>query len=54
MWGEDLVNLVLKPGDKLLLSGARTSDKYGAIQLNINSKDGKVTLNPPGYNSVLQ
>ena len=54
MWGEDLVNLALKPGDTILVAGARTSDKYGVIQLNVNSKDGKVTLNPKGHKNFMQ
>ena len=54
MWGEDLVSLDVKPGDTLLVAGARTSNKYGVIQLNVNSKDGKVTLNPKGYKKVLE
>lgn len=54
MWGEDLVNLNLKPGDMLLVRGARTSDKYGTIQLNVNSKDGIVTLNPNGYKNIFE
>ena len=46
MWGEKLKKISIGPDDMLLIIGARVTDKYGAPQLNVNSKDGKVLVNP--------
>lgn len=52
LWGEELVGLKIVKDDTLLVMGARISDKFGALQLNVNSKDGKVTVNPKGYKQL--
>jgi hypothetical protein len=44
-----LCGLTIKKGDVLLVLGARTSDKYGSFQLNISAENGKVLVNPKGY-----
>ena len=49
MWGEELCGLKIKKGDILLILGARTTDKYGVMQLNISAENGKVIVNPQGY-----
>jgi len=33
----------------VLVLGARTTDKYGNVQLNISAENGKVLINPMGY-----
>ena len=48
-WGEELCGLKIKKGDVLLVLGARTTDNYGNIQLNISAENGKVLVNPKGY-----
>ena len=42
MWGEKLSAIELVVGEKILIKGARTSNKYGAMQLNVNSDYGEV------------
>jgi hypothetical protein len=32
--------------------GARTTDKYGDMQVNINPSEGKLTVNPKGYKAL--
>jgi len=36
-------------GDLVLVLGARTTDKYGVMQLNVSAENGKVIVNPQGY-----
>ena len=38
--------------DKLLVLGARTTDKYGAMQVNLNPSEGKLVRNPKGYKTA--
>ena len=52
LWGEDLLKCKFNLSDRVLITGARTSDKYGAIQVNVNSLEGKVTMNPKGFRSA--
>jgi hypothetical protein len=51
IWGAELIGkLSLK--DRVLVMGARTSDKYGVTQLNINPVDGKLVINPKGHKQL--
>jgi len=49
MWGEELCRLSIKKGDIVLILGARTTDKYGAVQLNVSAENAKVLINPLGH-----
>jgi ABC-type uncharacterized transport system ATPase subunit len=46
MFGEDYLKMEIPKGTVLLLQGARTSGKYGTMQLNISPEHGKVIVNP--------
>lgn len=52
LWGQDLIKCKFNLSDRVLITGARTSDKYGVIQVNVNSIEGKVTINPKGFKSA--
>jgi hypothetical protein len=52
LWGEDLIQTKLQLSDRILVAGARTTDKYGKIQVNLNSNEGKITVNPKGYKTL--
>jgi hypothetical protein len=49
MWGEELCGMRINRGDLVLVLGARTTDKYGVMQLNVSAENGKVIVNPQGY-----
>jgi hypothetical protein len=49
MWGEELCSLKINRGDIVLILGARTTDKYGTMQLNVSAENAKVLINPQGY-----
>jgi len=38
----------LNIGDSILITGARTTDKYGSIQLTVNDVNGKIIPSTPG------
>ena len=47
MWGfEDDHYVQFSENDMILILGARTTQKYGDAQLNVNPRDGKVIVNP--------
>ncbi len=38
----------MQVGDSILITGARTTDKYGSIQLTVNDVNGKIIPSTPG------
>ena len=47
MWGFDGKNHIeIDQGDMLLIFGARVTQKYGSPQLNVNSSEGSIIVNP--------
>ena len=38
--------------DRILVVGARTTDKYGLMQVNLNPVEGRITVNPKGFKQL--
>ena len=54
MWGFDgRDHIEIDQNDMLLIIDARVTHKYGAPQINVNPKDGKVIVNPSPDDYIL-